>query len=167
MIDAGVGESIFEPLIPATYTQNPGPYMRLLSSMQGDLSYAALECAGVRGHQPHMSALDSIGFGGATSRPKIPLEQVTRGRPDATPPRARCDREQVTQRHERHVPIFCDSVFLLAQTSGDLNNAPRTFPNAFSPWGSGRAPQGELALAWTTGRLGQGNETCRRRFVLS
>ena len=42
----------------------------------------------MRGYQPHMSALDSIGFGGATSRRKIPLEQVTRG-PDATPPRAR------------------------------------------------------------------------------
>lgn len=32
-----------------------------------------------------MSALDSIGAGGVTSRPKIPLEQVTRA-PDATPP---------------------------------------------------------------------------------
>jgi hypothetical protein len=39
----------------------------------------------VRGYQPHMSALDSIGFGGATSHRKIPLEQVTRG-PDVTPP---------------------------------------------------------------------------------
>lgn len=36
-----------------------------------------------------------------------------------------CDKEEGTQRHERHVPIFSDGVFLLAQTSGDLNNASR------------------------------------------
>lgn len=98
-----------------------------------------------------MSALDSIGFGGVTSRPKIPLEQVTRGRPDATPPRARCNRKQVTQRHELHVPIFCDSVFL-AQTSGDLDNAPRTFPNAFFPLGKWTGPSGRVGTCldhWT------------------
>lgn len=36
-----------------------------------------------------------------------------------------CDKEEGTQRHERHVPIFSDGVFLLAQTSEDLNNASR------------------------------------------
>lgn len=53
-----------------------------------------------------MSALDSIGAGGVTSRPKIPLEQVTRA-PDATPPQGP---GEGTQRHERHVSIISDSV---------------------------------------------------------
>lgn len=121
----------------------------------------------MRGYQPHMSALDSIGFGGATSRPKVPLEQVTRG-PDATPPGpgGSGDDARYATSDISPSPLTascpCPNVRETVQV-------PRRFFNAFLlPWVMGGPPGRPGILAGSLlGQLGQGNKTCRRRFVLS
>lgn len=93
-----------------------------------------------------MSALDSIGFGGATSRPKIRLETSHQRGPDATPPGSGAigggDRDATSE----HVPIFSDSLPSPCPDVGRLEKRPADVSQRRSPLGRGTAPQGELAL---------------------
>lgn len=114
--------------------------------MQGDLSYAALdvlECEDISHTCQHLAPSALAARLGA---PRYGWKQVTRGYRTQRPQGPERLGEGTVTPRANPSPSSLTAFLPLAETSGDLKNAPRTFPNAFLPMRSGRAPQGELAL---------------------